>query len=328
VFAFVADQFSVALCPLTTALGPTLRVSVGASPLTVTVVDCDASPPAPEQVSTYVEFCDTLPVDCEPRTDLVPDQAPEAIHEVAFVELQLSVELVPVPTVPGDALRLTVGEGAATDTIVDWAALPCGPVQVNVNVDFSETGPLDCVPLVAFLPDQPPEATQESAFSEDQVRVEVPPGLTVVGVARSTTTGADWATETVVDCVTEPAGPVHTSWYSVVYESSPVDQVPLGAKGPRQPPNAAHTVALRALHVRTETPFFATVGGSAVRVRVGSADAVVVPPALGMDASITALFTPLFAADSPHAASAPASVHTASPCHRRLPAIVRSFTSR
>jgi hypothetical protein len=64
--AFVADQFSVALPPLATTLGPTLRVSVGAGALTVTVVDCDASPPAPEQLRTYVALCDRSPVDSEP----------------------------------------------------------------------------------------------------------------------------------------------------------------------------------------------------------------------------------------------------------------------
>jgi hypothetical protein len=184
--------------------------------LTVTVVDCDASPPAPEQVSTYVAFCDRRPVDCEPRTALAPDQAPDATHAVALVELQLSTELAPVPTVLGDALRLTVGDGAVTDTIVDWVALPCGPVQVNVKVDFSDSGPLDCVPLIAFLPDQAPEATQDSASSENQVSVEAPPGLTVVGVALRTIAGADRATEIVVDCVTDPAGPVQVSSYSVV----------------------------------------------------------------------------------------------------------------
>jgi hypothetical protein len=102
----------------------------------------------------------------------------------------------------------------------------------------------------------------------------------------------------------------------------PVDQVPLVAKGPCHPPEAMHAVAFRALHLRTETPFLCTVVGSAVRVRVGNAEAVVDAPALGTGASIASLFRALFAADSPQAASAPASVHTASPRHRRAPALL------
>ena len=49
--AFVADQVRVALPPLFTALGPTLKVTVGAAALTDTVAVCTALPPAPLQVS-------------------------------------------------------------------------------------------------------------------------------------------------------------------------------------------------------------------------------------------------------------------------------------
>jgi hypothetical protein len=48
--AFVADQLSVALLPLFTALGPTLSVTVGAEAVTETVADCAALPPLPVQV--------------------------------------------------------------------------------------------------------------------------------------------------------------------------------------------------------------------------------------------------------------------------------------
>jgi hypothetical protein len=49
--AFVADQLSVALPPLFTALGPTLSVTVGAESLTETVADCAALPPLLVHVS-------------------------------------------------------------------------------------------------------------------------------------------------------------------------------------------------------------------------------------------------------------------------------------
>lgn len=49
--ALVDDQFSVALLPLVIALGPTLRLKVGAAALIVTVALCEALPPVPVQVS-------------------------------------------------------------------------------------------------------------------------------------------------------------------------------------------------------------------------------------------------------------------------------------
>lgn len=74
---------SVALAPLATALGPTLKLTVGVGDLTETVADCEALPPAPLQVRVYVALVSRAPVDCEPLTGLLPDQAPEAVHEVA-----------------------------------------------------------------------------------------------------------------------------------------------------------------------------------------------------------------------------------------------------
>jgi hypothetical protein len=47
--AFVAVQFNVALLPLVIALGPTLKVTVGAAALMETVADWVAVPPGPEQ---------------------------------------------------------------------------------------------------------------------------------------------------------------------------------------------------------------------------------------------------------------------------------------
>lgn len=45
----------------------------------------------------------------------------------------------------------------------------------------------------------------------DQVSVEAPPELTVLGVALSVTNGANAATVTVADWVAEPPVPVHVS---------------------------------------------------------------------------------------------------------------------
>jgi len=71
-------------------------------------------------------------MDCEPLKVLLPDQPPEATHEVALVDDQVRFEALPLVTVLGLALRLTVGAGVVTVTVVDCAALPPAPVQVSV----------------------------------------------------------------------------------------------------------------------------------------------------------------------------------------------------
>jgi hypothetical protein len=61
----------------------------------------------------------------------VPDQAPDAVHDVAFVEDQLKVELAPFATELGLAAKVTVGAGVVTVTIADCAALPPAPLHVR-----------------------------------------------------------------------------------------------------------------------------------------------------------------------------------------------------
>lgn len=117
--ALIADQFNVALLPLAIALGPTLKMILGAGDFTVTVAVCTALPPAPVQVKMYVALAARTPVDCEPLSGLLPDQAPEAEHDVAFAADQLSVELVPLVIVLGPTLRLTDGADGATETVAD-----------------------------------------------------------------------------------------------------------------------------------------------------------------------------------------------------------------
>ena len=72
------------------------------------------------------------PVDDEPLMALVPDQAPEAVHEVALLDDHVSVEDAPLAIVLGLALKLTVAVGVAeTVTVTDCTAVPPTPVQVN-----------------------------------------------------------------------------------------------------------------------------------------------------------------------------------------------------
>jgi hypothetical protein len=73
-----------------------------------------------------------LPVDCEPLTGLAPDQAPEAVHEVALVADQFNVALVPLVRALGPTLKLTVGAGDLTVTVADCVAVPPGPEHARV----------------------------------------------------------------------------------------------------------------------------------------------------------------------------------------------------
>jgi len=74
----------------------------------------------------------SAPVVWEPLTALLPDQPPEAVQAVAWVEDHVRVDATPLATVLGDAVKLTVGAGVVTETVADWVALPVVPVQVSV----------------------------------------------------------------------------------------------------------------------------------------------------------------------------------------------------
>ena len=58
--------------------------------------------------------------------------------------------------------------------------------------------------------------------------------------------------------------------YSVVFDSLPVDQLPLVASGPCQPPLALHSSALLVSHVRVELSRLPTVVGVAASFMIGA----------------------------------------------------------
>jgi hypothetical protein len=152
-------------------------------------------------------------VECDPLIASPPLHPPEAVQEVAFVDDHERVELLPFAMVLGLALKVTVGTGEVTVTVADCAALPPVPVQASVYVAFALSAPVDWEPLVAWLPDQPPEAVQEVAFVVDQLNVELPPLTMELGLAARLTVGAGVGevTETVAACVALPPAPVHVS---------------------------------------------------------------------------------------------------------------------
>jgi hypothetical protein len=130
--ALEADQVSVDAAPELTVLGLAAIFMVGARPDTVTVVDWELVPPVPVQVSAYTVVFDRGPVDQVPLVATLPLQPPEAVHWLAFPEVQLRLDASPLATVEGDEVSVTVGAADVTVTCVECEADPPGPVQVNV----------------------------------------------------------------------------------------------------------------------------------------------------------------------------------------------------
>jgi hypothetical protein len=114
----------------------------------------------------------------------VPLQPPEAVHEVALVELQVSVEAPPAATVVGFAVKVAVDTGlivtGATVTLTVAVLVPPEPVQVSENVASRSSAPVRLLPLVGSAPSQSSKALQESAFVEFQLNVASSPLLIVV----------------------------------------------------------------------------------------------------------------------------------------------------
>jgi len=147
------------------------------------------------------------------------------------------------------------------------------PLQVIEYVVLVVSPPVDCDPLNDFLPDQPPDVEHDVAFWLDQDKVVAVPISTVLGLALRVTTGANGETVTVADCLAEPPGPVQVSSYSVVLASVPVDQVPLVATVPFQPPEAVQAVASAELQLKVDAPPLAIVVGDADSFTVGASEA-------------------------------------------------------
>jgi hypothetical protein len=74
------------------------------------------------------------------------------------------------------------------------------------------SAPVDWEPLIALLPDHPPEAVQAVALLETQLKVELPPLATVLGLALMLTVALGAAlTVTVADWAALPPFPVQLS---------------------------------------------------------------------------------------------------------------------
>jgi hypothetical protein len=118
----------------------------------------------------------------------VPDQAPEAVQEVALLEDQLNVALPPLETLVGLALSETSG-APSTVTVAAWVALPPTPVHVRTYSVVESSGPVFIEPLVATDPLQPPEVVHAVALVEFQASVADWPRATAIRLGDKATVG-------------------------------------------------------------------------------------------------------------------------------------------
>jgi len=132
--ASVDDQVSVEDAPLATEVGFAASVTVGSgggggAPATVTVAEVLALPPEPVQVRENVLEPVNAPLNSFPEIGLLPDHAPEAVQELAFVEDQASMEDSPLATELGLAARDTIGDGGGGVDPVQLAGSGPAPPQ-------------------------------------------------------------------------------------------------------------------------------------------------------------------------------------------------------
>jgi hypothetical protein len=191
------------------------------------------------------------------------------VHDVALVELHVSVE-APLPaTIVGLALKVAVG--LMLTVTLATVLVPPAPEQLSEYTVGTEIAPVTSVPPVAFAPDQPPVALQVVALVELHVRVVPPPPATLVGLAESTAVGAEDPV-TVTVAVTGgllPPGPEQAKAKAVFAVSPLMTWVPLTAFVPDHPFVPVQVVAPVALQVNVVLPPLATFVGLAAKVTTG-----------------------------------------------------------
>jgi hypothetical protein len=141
--AFVEDQVSVDDPPLATDVGFAEIDMVGAGSNTVTVADALCDPPDPVQVRLKVLLLVSAPEPSLPEVALAPDQPPEAVQDVAFVEDQLSVAVPPLATELGLAVSDTVGTGVCTAVAPPLVSTGAGqPASARASTETNSRVPM------------------------------------------------------------------------------------------------------------------------------------------------------------------------------------------
>ena len=135
----------------------------------------------------------SAPVEAVPLTVLVPDHAPEARQLVALLLDHVSVDALPLATLVGEALKVSVGAGRMVTPTLRLTEPPA-PLQLSVKVESVVSAPVEAVPLTALVPDHAPEARQLVALLLDHVSVDAPPLATLVGEALKVSVGGAMVT--------------------------------------------------------------------------------------------------------------------------------------
>lgn len=166
--------------PPGTVLAP---VHIPPAGVTVTVADAVAGGEVvPLQVSEYVV------VTAGETTTLPEVPVPTPLHEVAFVELHVSVEDEPATIDVGLAVRVAVGAGGGFPVTVTVVVAVAGGDVAPLHVSLYVVVVVGWTTVVPDTPETGP--VQEVALVELSVRVEAPPDATLVGEAVMVAVGA------------------------------------------------------------------------------------------------------------------------------------------
>ena len=206
--ASVEPQVRVDALPAMTEVGFADNETVGAGVATVTVAVWLTDPLGPVQVSVKLVVAATGADASVPLVALGPFHPPEATQLVAFVELQLSVELLPAATAAGFAVSVTVVPGGATVMSTVLVVLPPAPEHVSPKLVDAVNAAVGSLPDVVLLPAHPPDAVQVAASDELQVRLEEAPEAMLAGFASKATTGAGVAPPDPVPPPVPPTSPI------------------------------------------------------------------------------------------------------------------------
>ena len=106
--------------------GATVTVPLEIVTVAVAVV---LTPPGPLQLREYAVVDVSAAVVRAPLVPRVPFQPPDAVHEAAFVELHVNVDVAPEGTTVGFATSVAVG--MTFTTTLDTRLPPPAPVHVN-----------------------------------------------------------------------------------------------------------------------------------------------------------------------------------------------------
>ena len=142
----------------------------------------------------------SAPVDCDPLVARVPDQPPDAVQGVAFVEDHDRVALEPLEMLVGLTLSETVGTGADTEIVTDWAALPAGAGagERELGGGGEVRGALRAARRLNPRSSRR-RRRRRRHWSTTMSSVDAAPLLTVVGFPVSVTVGSGVVTVTVTD---------------------------------------------------------------------------------------------------------------------------------